>query len=273
MIKEKVKKYKVLIAIMAVALIVFGGYKWYINNKYIYNETLDHISYRITEDGTLYISGDYNKQKLKGGFNNGKYTREYKTMYPLAKRAVISLRNTTTLMDVLVDMQEIESVDFSGTNMSNITNMSSVFWGCKKLKQVDMSGWDVSKARNIGLMFGDCYSLTEICGLENLVFENCIYYSGLFHDCSSLKSIKINNSKDLEIINCNTMFCGCTSLEYIDLSDFYFYGLDKGEFPASHNMRYMFDGCTSLKKIIANESFKIIEENYEGELPTIIYVK
>ena len=76
--------------------------------------------------------------------------------------------------------------------------------------------------------------------------------SGMFCECSSLKSIDLSSFNTSNVKNMCMMFRYCSSLISIDLSSFNTSNVK--------NMSYMFDRCSSLKKenIKINKSGKRI---------------
>ena len=62
----------------------------------------------------------------------------------------------------------------------------------------------------------------------------------MFCGCSSLQSINLSSFNTTKVKNMSWMFFGCSSLQSINLSSFNIINVK--------DMSYMFSGCTSLKK-------------------------
>lgn len=92
---------------------------------------------------------------------------------------------------------------------------------------------------HISYLFQGCSNLETVEGLKN--FKNIESLNGLFANCSSLKSVAINEIDTSSLTGLTSMFSGCSSLESIDLSN-----MDLSE---ATWMMSVFDGCTSLKEV------------------------
>ena len=66
-------------------------------------------------------------------------------------------------------------------------------------------------------------------------------------NCSSLKTLNINNFKTSNVADMSTMFGGCSSLESLDVSSF-----DTSKVKKMHSM---FESCKNLKNVKGVENF------------------
>ena len=107
--------------------------------------------------------------------------------------------------------------------------------------------------------------------------------TGMFRDCSSLKSLDLSGLDTSSVKSMSSMFKGCSSLKSLDLSDldassttdmsFMFYGcssldsLDLSSFDTSRvaSMSNMFYGCSGLRTVVLGAAFSFRNYNY---LPT-----
>lgn len=274
----KNKIIKVLICTVIIIVIIVTSIYKYNKIRYQYIMNYDHISLKVDKEGTLYISGDYKKNK-SGFMSFPDQTHEIdEHISPITKRVVVDLKNIDNTYHVGADLTEATNFDFSKTDMTNLDDVSNTFTRCNSLVNIDLSDWDVSKVTTARGMFSGCQSLAEIKGLDKLSFDSCRNYESMFGGCENLKKIKLNGKLNETSggmyggFYC--IFYECESLEVIDLSDFDFsniYTYELGdEVPELFDAAFY--GCNSLKKIIANDTFKIVEENYVGELPEIEYV-
>jgi surface protein len=105
---------------------------------------------------------------------------------------------------------------------------------------------------NLGYMFDGCTNLVSV-NTQDWNVDNASYTEGMFRNCSSIVNI------DLSTVRCESgaysvgamdyMFAGCTSLETLDLRNFYISYADVEE---DYITRNMFDGCTSLRTLYLN---------------------
>lgn len=131
----------------------------------------------------------------------------------------------------------------SGCRWFNTRNADYMFEGCTNLEKVGLFDSYFTSA-SMNYMFKDCTSLTDISGLDP-TFKDNPSITGMFLNCSSLTDISPLNSwgfsTDVDEINMQSLFEGCTSLTTADLS--------KGFSPAKCDMRNMFKNCTSLTEV------------------------
>ena len=74
----------------------------------------------------------------------------------------------------------------------------------------------------------------------------------MFHNCSSLKELNLNNFNTNNVTNMSFMFYGCSSLKELNLNNF---NTDNVT-----NMSYMFIGCLDELKLKINFQFKNFKE-------------
>ena len=146
----------------------------------------------------------------------------------LSKKDIV-FKNLKTMGDyVFEDNQNINSVDFSKTNIKKIPN--NTFKDCKSLTNVKLN----NKIEEIGSgAFENCTSLenldlSKIKKIDRFAFINCAKFTEInlssieeleefaFAECSSLKNVNLSNK--LKKINRYT-FAECTSLEEINLNN------------------------------------------------------
>ena len=78
----------------------------------------------------------------------------------------------------------------------------------------------------------------------NFGFSNITNMEGMFHGCSSLVSLDLNNCNTSSVTDMNHLFTGCSSLISLDLNKFVTSSVD--------NMASMFEGCSSLTSLNLN---------------------
>ena len=92
-------------------------------------------------------------------------------------------------------------------------------------------------------------NLTSIQGLEYLVSDNVTTTSGMFHSCSSLRSVDLSSLNTEKVNNMALMFYKCSSLTTLDISNF--------DTRKVTNMNSTFEDCTSLQKIYAGDNWSV----------------
>ena len=68
-------------------------------------------------------------------------------------------------------------------------------------------------------------------------------FSCMFQGCTNLKEINVADFNSKNCSNIRSMFCNCSSLEYIDMLN---WDMSKITF---REMRYLFRNCYNLKKL------------------------
>ena len=98
----------------------------------------------------------------------------------------------------------LEKLDVSYLNTENSESFYSMFCYCSKLKEINVTNFKTKNCKSIGYMFRGCKSLESIdmlnwdmnkIGMDNI--------KGLFGNCSSLKSIKMNFDSEKKVYNEN----------------------------------------------------------------------
>ena len=132
---------------------------------------------------------------------------------------------------------QLETIDFTGwNNTSNLNSISRVFEKCINLKRVNVLNWDVLHVDSMHSVFSYCSKLKSI----------------------DLSTWVLNNTLLSSIVN---MFCGCTSLEVVDISKF-----DTITKPKTTDG--IFDECNNLKYIILDNPQMKFKFSYPQTLPT-----
>lgn len=97
------------------------------------------------------------------------------------------------------------------------------------------------------MWFYGCFYLTTIEGIEYFNTENVTNMRYMFCDCSSLKSLDLTNFNTENVTDMYYMFAYCKSLESLDLTNF--------NTAKVTNMAGMFQTCSALKTIYASDKF------------------
>lgn len=97
------------------------------------------------------------------------------------------------------------------------------------------------------MWFYGCFYLTTIEGIGYFNTENVTNMRYMFCDCSSLKSLDLTNFNTENVTDMYYMFHNCTSLESLDLTNF--------NTAKVTNMKGMFSSCYALKTIYASDKF------------------
>lgn len=154
---------------------------------------------------------------------------------------------------------QLESVDLRNFDISLCTSMFGFFRNCSALKTINFDGINTEFIMNMAYLFKGCESLGSI-DLRHFNTSRVINMRCMFTNCESLESLDLSG---FDVHNTRIffrMFLGCTKLKVLDLSTF---NIDTR---MNLNMQYMFDKglkklyVSSLRKVIEEESNKMLEE-------------
>ena len=134
----------------------------------------------------------------------------------------------------------------------------------KNLIYADFSHFDASSVTDMDLMFNNCSSLRTLC-LQNFKTSKVISMYQLFNGCSSLKTLYLSDFDTSSVSNFGYMFYNCTSLKYLIISNFNF---DNGNYYIDHFIENLekleYIDISNIKDFY--ESFKFIfEENFNNK--------
>ena len=131
------------------------------------------------------------------------------------------------------------SVKFGNSTTTSLNNMKEMFYECVNLISVDLSNLDTSKVTTMEGMFRACNKLSNL-NIKNFKVTNAENFDLMFRECNSLTSLDLSNFITSKATSMNGMFSYCESLQYLNISNF--------DTSKVINMHYMFYGCpiTSL---------------------------
>ena len=164
----------------------------------------------------------------------------------------------------------LTSVDVSGLDMTRVVNVQWFFGNCPKLETITgLDTWNTEGSttlsgapgfKYIDSMFRNSSSLTEI-DLSSWTNRGSLeQMQNLCNGCSSLKSFILNNENFVTKYDClvenknsdNGVFYGCTSLEYVDLSNITIKASkDYNQTPSSNqqSLKGLFENLPALQEV------------------------
>ena len=169
----------------------------------------------------------------------------------------------------------LETVTLDDVELPNCGRFTDVFKSCSKLKTVNMNRIDLSSATKANLSFvfsggnlenlymadADLSNITDYSSLckdktklkivdmshnpDNHVSYNVSSAASMFHGCTSLQTVYLNNVTLTGCSSTSSMFQNCYKLETIEMSGF--------KTPDCTDMTSMFEECNSVKTINLSE--------------------
>lgn len=144
-----------------------------------------------------------------------------------------------TISGMFSYMAKVKHLDVSHFKIADgMVSLGSMFLGCESLETVNMSGWDTSSVKIFSNIFHSCKSLKTV-DISNFDTTNATTFGGMF-SYSGIKNIIFPENFSL-CGNVSSMFCECSSLSEIDVSEW--------DTSKCQDMSFMFYGCSSLKEI------------------------
>lgn len=127
--------------------------------------------------------------------------------------------NVTTMYGMVYLPNSLTSINVSSFDTSKVTMMGYTFSYCLELKSLDVSNFDTSKVIYMGAMFSGCRRLTSL-NLSNFdtsqVVEGMDY---MFAECTNLASLDLSNFIIQDKCGLFGMFINCSSLRTIKIND------------------------------------------------------
>ncbi len=237
------------------------------------NGIVGDIEWKITKDGTLYItgSGDYHekanpapwlayKDEIKTAIVMVDGMTSMKQMFSGCKnlKTVMLARSLSTVEDMsglFEECSSLEDVPVSLTNTSNVKHMDRMFYGCTSFTKPYLSFLQTSNVETMKEMFARCENLEELY-LDKFDTANVTDMSSLFESCRNLKTVDLSSFNTSKVTNMTDMFFNCQALESVDVTRFDVRNVKK--------MTGMFQHCVSLQKLDLNNFYTHSLENMIG---------
>ena len=89
------------------------------------------------------------------------------------------------------NLQSIEGI--SNFDTSNVQWMYGIFQNCANLNTIDLSGWNLENVYGISNAFAACNRLKEIKGIETWNTSSLVECNSIFQECFSLESLDLKN--------------------------------------------------------------------------------
>ena len=188
------------------------------------------INWSIDSEGCLKIEGE-------GDYSNHEWNKYEYTKY--IKKAVIKIKNVTSLENLFSGCGSLSTVDLSGLDTKNVTSMKKMFRGCSNLTSIDLSNFNTSNVMDMSEMFCRCTGLKKL-DLTNFDTSKVTDMSEMFSRCN-LAQIDLSNFDTSNVTNMANMFSYCEKISTLDLKTF--------DTKNVVDMSGMFYYCTELKKI------------------------
>lgn len=156
------------------------------------------------------------------------------------KQKIKIANNSDGIMEMFDICSSLKTLDLRILDVSTATDISSLCLRCSSLQEVNISGWDTSKVTSTATLFYGCTNLTSIIGMGNLDLSSCTDMGLMFYSCTSIETIDTTkwNCKN----NNNGVFQGCSSLKKV-------IGVENLVNSKWTNCNSLFRGCSSLTSI------------------------
>ena len=133
----------------------------------------------------------------------------------------------------------LAALDLANFSAQSLEMARAMFENCSSLKAITLNDFNAPNLTNAYMMFYRCEA--ESISITDFSCADDGYLYGMFHDCSSMKTLTLKNFDASKAGSLEYFLCGCRALEHLDLSEFYTDNVK--------NMGSMFMNCSSLKHI------------------------
>ena len=221
--------------------------------------TLDLSSFNtsnVTSMGSMFANCTNLKNLNLSSFDTGRVTNMQSMFDGCSGLKILDLssfnpHNVTTMILMFSGCTNLETIIFDNFDTSSVTSMQQMFYKCYALKSLDLSSFNTSNVTNMHDMFCYCSSLIN---LNVLSFDTSrvVNMNSMFYGCKSLNNLDIDNFDTSKVTKTGSpygMFCGCSNLKTIYVSDLW----NMSSVTASSNM---FMNCKSLTGAVPFDSTK-----------------
>ncbi len=179
----------------------------------------------------------------------------------------------------------ITFIDTRMWDMSGKRSLARTFYNFTRLTTIDISTWDTSKTTVFSYMFCDCESLQRIIGIEDIDTSSAISIDSMFDGCKSLTYLDLSKWNVSNVINIDNIFHNCISLEHLDLSNWTTSQVVKNGVLQSNLKKdcdipvlsgcsiKMFHNCHKLKDVVLSKHLKECVRLGYIEIPAYVTVK
>ena len=252
--------------------------------------TLKFVNFNTTKATSMksMFSGDSVLFNLDiSNFDTSKVTDMSHMLQDCSSLISLDLNNFNT--SKVIDMSgmfnrcsSLTTLNTSSFDTSKVTDMSFMFARCSSLTNLTLFNTiaDFNSLTTMTYMFANCSNLTTLTFPQNAAMSTKLTnMSYLFQNCSKLKTINVTRINTKAVTNMAYMFDGCSSLEgtlalhgnwsnngVVASFDYMFrncsslteLAMDTITVSSSASVTGMFDGCSSLAKIGAPKTNKVI---------------
>ena len=217
--------------------------------------TLDLSSFNtsnVTSMGSMFANCTNLKNLNLSSFDTGRVTNMQSMFDGCSGLKILDLssfnpHNVTTMILMFSGCTNLETIIFDNFDTSSVTSMQQMFYKCYALKSLDLSSFNTSNVTNMHDMFCYCSSLIN---LNVLSFDTSrvVNMNNMFYGCKSLNNLDIDNFDTSNVTDMASMFYGCKNLTQLDLSNF-----DTSKVTKTGSPYGMFCGCSNLKTIYVSD--------------------
>ena len=164
---------------------------------------------------------------------------------------------------MFLNCEAVSKLNLSSFNTNKVTDMGSMFQNCKALKRLNLSNFNTKNVLNVTQMFDSCEALISL-DISNFNTQKIKNMKNMFYNCLELTSLDVTSFTTNLVEDFTHMFGNCKQLTSLDLSSFRTNGLKKSISLYST----FFTLCTSMKYLdLSNWDFSMItfsEDNLDN---------
>ena len=148
--------------------------------------------------------------------------------------------NLTSFMDTFSNCKRLKYVEMHA-DCAKVNSFQRMFFNSNSLKKVVLDFKNTGNVRDMSLMFKECFGLKYIIGIETWDASHVTKADEMFKECTSLKSIPIQDWKTSSLRSMRYIFSSCYRLEENPI--------EKWNTSSLVDASGVFELCTSLTSI------------------------
>lgn len=159
----------------------------------------------------------------------------------------VDTSNVTQFVNAFRNLSKLESLDFTGLDMSKVQSLDYTFYNCTTITSIDLSNLNLSSLQSMYMTFGQDSEMTTCNFSGTTTTDNLTSLYSSFYRCRALTSLDLSGFDTSNVTTMRSLFNECISLTTIDLSNF--------DTTLTNAMYRMFYKCSALTTIYVSSSF------------------
>jgi hypothetical protein len=146
------------------------------------------------------------------------YFEMFKTCTSLTDLRISNVPSNITSMENMFESSGIQTVDFTGLDLSNIVSWDRLFYTCSTITSFTARSMDMSSLTSMQYMFQSCSALIDVT-LKSCDFSSVTTVSNLFSACANLETIDCSGSNFAAVTTSASMYTSALKVSTVNLNN------------------------------------------------------